>query len=333
MEFHDNHLGNAIQHIALLKGKVPERIGYIVNYSFHVWYKVVMDIISVRARQYGVREILFRDAKEDLNVELQAVDELIGEKIDALIVTPVAADGTEAIVRKAHDARIPLVLEANPVPGMTTMIAICDYDAGVKAGRWAGEYARRHFGGRAKLLDIAYPPLRPCLLRSEGFFDGLRSVIPDAELVSRVNGLVQIDTAEKISREELEKHPEINIIFGMDDESTHGGLNAVHALGMKEEDVVLVGFGMAGEHDKNMLFEPGPWKASVAMFPEWVGLMCVDQAIKIINGEHVPTHEVTPTVTVTKESITKYYDKIDGIWIPNFGAIASVPRESKCSKV
>jgi ribose transport system substrate-binding protein len=333
MESRNVYLENAVRQLPILKGTTPQKIGYVVNYSFHVWYQVVTDIIRLRARQYGIKEVLIKDAEQDLSTELRVVDELIAAKVDALIVTPVAAAGTEAIVQKAGDAGIPLVLEANPIPGMTTMIAICDYDAGVKAGRWAGEYALKKFGGKAKLLDIAYPPLRPCLLRSEGFLDGLRSVIPDAELVSRVNGLVQIDTAEKAAREALGKHFGINIIFGMDDESTHGGLNAVRALGMNEDDIVMIGFGLAGEHDKDKLFEPGPWKASVAMFPEWVGLMCVDQMIKVINGESVPQHEVTPTVTVTRESITGYYEKKDGQWIPRFEAIASVRREETCTRV
>lgn len=326
-------VSEGLKAIPLQTGKAPKRIGYVVNYSFHVWYQVIMEVMRARAGQYGIGELIIHNAEEDLNTELAAVDDLIEKKVDALIVTPVAADGVEEIVRKAGSAKIPLVLEANPVEGMTTMIAICDYDAGVKGGVWAGEYAKKHFNGTVKLLDIAFPPLRPCLLRSEGFLDGLRSVLPVAELVERVNGLVQVETSEKIAGEVLQKYPEINVIFGMDDESTRGGLNAVTAAGKDPGSTLLVGFGMAGDEDKNILLEDGPWKVSVAMFPEWVGLMCVDQAVRIFNGEAVQKHEVTPTVAVSKETIGNYYKNENGMWIPDFKAIAGISREDSCARI
>jgi len=42
----------------------PKRIGYLTNYSFHIWYQILIEIIKRRAAQYGatviVREIRSR---------------------------------------------------------------------------------------------------------------------------------------------------------------------------------------------------------------------------------------------------------------------------------
>ncbi len=324
-------LAKSIQDVPLVAGKVPGKIGYVVNYSFHIWYKVVMNVMQARAKQYGIQEVLFRDADLKLETELDAVDSLIAENVDVLVVTPVAADGVEAVVDRADKAGIPLVLEANPVAGMTTMVAICDYDAGVKAGKWVGGYARDNFEGKANILDIAYPPLRPCLLRSEGFLAGVRSVIPDALLVERVNGEAMVDISSKLAKDVMTRRPEVNIIFGMDDESIHGGLEAVKEMGISETDIVLAGFGMAGEHDKDWLLEGGPWKVSTAMFPEWVGLRCIDQAARIFNGYDVKEHDVTPTLAVTNDTLPNYYTKTENGWIPNFKAISGIRIEDKCT--
>ncbi len=327
------YLKRALESLPIVEGRYPEKIGYVVNYSFHIWYRIIIEVLHVRGAQYGIGEVLVRDARQDLQIELAAVDELIAEKVDILIVTPVAGEGTEQIVEKADRAGIPLVIEANPVKGMSTMIAICDYDAGVKAGTWAGEYAREHFNGAAKVLDIAYPALRPCLLRSEGFMDGLRLILPDAELVRRINGEVQIETSKKYSTEALREHPEINIIFGMDDESTRGGMEAVRALGINQDEMMLIGFGMAGDEDKDVLLEKGAWRASVAMFPEWVGLMCLDQGIRLYNGMKVNLHEVTPTVAISPDTLPEYFSRESDRWVPNFRAIAAIPREGECTRV
>ena len=50
--------------------KAPKRIGYLVNYSFHIWYQILMEIITRRASQYGA-SVVIRDAH--LNVESQVL--------------------------------------------------------------------------------------------------------------------------------------------------------------------------------------------------------------------------------------------------------------------
>ena len=71
-----------------------------------------MEIMEKRALQYGIGEVIFKDAEQSLETELAAVDELIESGVDALIVTPVADPGVGAVVEKASQAGIPLVLEA-----------------------------------------------------------------------------------------------------------------------------------------------------------------------------------------------------------------------------
>jgi len=313
-------------------GNAPRRIGYIVNFSFHIWYRVVQDYMQARARQYGVSDLLVRDANQDLATELSALDDLLKAGVDALIVTPVPGPGTEAIVARANAARVPCVIEANPVPGMATMVAICDYDAGVKAGTWAGQYTRAAIGGSVKVLDIAFPPLRPCLLRSDGFFDGLRSLVPGATLAERVNGEARIEVAEQVSLAALKKHPDINVIFAMDDESLQGGLRAARQLNRSENEIVAVGFGLAGQEDKARLRESEAWKASLAMFPEWVGARCVDQAVRLLNGHPVAVHDVVPTVCVSRETLGVYFGERDGGWYPNFPNILAITREERCTR-
>jgi hypothetical protein len=55
--------------------------------------------------------------------------------VDALVLTPAADAGLEPICSLAREAAIPLVIEANPVEGMRTLVAICDFDPGVKPVR------------------------------------------------------------------------------------------------------------------------------------------------------------------------------------------------------
>jgi hypothetical protein len=81
---------------------------------------------------------------------------------------------------------IPIVVEANPIKGMKTLEAICDYDSGLALGEWVGKHIQKADGQPLKILDLGLPTLRPCLMRSEGFIEGVRSVQPSAELIARL---------------------------------------------------------------------------------------------------------------------------------------------------
>ena len=55
--------------------------------------------------------------------------------------------------------------------------------------------------------------------------------------------------------------------------------------GFDAETVVLAGFGLAGEHEKDWLMRREALKVSAAMFPEYVGLRCLDGVIKLYDGQ------------------------------------------------
>jgi ribose transport system substrate-binding protein len=333
MKIDQHTVDDAVGKFATVPGRVPRRIGYVVNFSFHIWYKLVVAYMHARAAQYGIGGVMVRDANQSLATQLEAMDALIALDVEVLVVTPVPAAGTEAIVEKAAKAKIPLVLEANPIPGMTTMVAICDYDAGVKSGKWAGEYLKSRGISKGKLFDISFPILRPCLLRSEGFLDGLRSVLPESTLVERVNGEARVDIARDLTSKGLTQHPEVNVIFGIDDESIHGGAEAIRGLKLDQGKFTLVGFGLAGDDEKGRLLEGGMLKASVAMFPEWVGVRCIDQAVRLFNGVPVKTHDVVPTLPVATDAIERYFTRTPGGWAPKFDVIASIPVEDRCARI
>ena len=91
----------------------------------------------------------------------------------------------------------------------------------------------------------------------------------------------------KVSADALTAHPDVNIIFGINDDSALGGLQAYEAAGMDTENLLVVGFGCEGKACKNALMEGGPYKVSAAMFPEYQGRLLIDAAIAAFNGTTV----------------------------------------------
>ncbi len=311
--------------------KTPKKIGYLTNYSFHIWYQIIIEILKRRGQQYGA-EIVVIDA--DLSVENQIAQarEML-EEVDAIILTPAATEGLEAILKTAEAAGKPVLVEANPVAGMRTLVAICDYDAGYDLGVWVGANIKNSDNLPLRILDVGLPTLRPCLLRSEGFIEGVRSVQPDAIVAASINGEATPPIARRIACETLEKTGDIDVIFAMDDETAQGAYQGYLDAGFDAETVTIAGFGLSGEHEKDWMMKKEALKVSQAMFPEYVGLRCLDGVIKLYDGQPVPLRDVIPTVPMTAEILEKYYPKKDGVWTPDFEAIAAIPAKGDCTKI
>ena len=79
-------LDAAMSEIPLVQtSKKPTRVGYLTNYSFHIWYQIVIEILQRRGQQYGV-EIEVVDA--GLSVENQVAQARQSWECSALILTP-----------------------------------------------------------------------------------------------------------------------------------------------------------------------------------------------------------------------------------------------------
>jgi ribose transport system substrate-binding protein len=326
-------LDEAITAVPLVSAaRAPKRIGYLTNYSFHIWYQIVMEILQRRGKQYGV-ELLIQDAGKSVSNQIDQAKSMLSE-VDALILTPAATSGLEPVLEMASAAGKPVIVEANPVDGMTTLVAICDYDAGYDLGVWVGQNVQnKNSNGSLRILDVGLPWLRPCQLRSEGFVDGVHSVQSDAIVVASINGEATPAIAHQVALETLRQTGDVDVIFAMDDETGQGAYEGYVEAGFDPATITVAGFGLAGDHEKAWLTRREALKVSAAMFPEYVALRCMDDLIKCYDGQQTRRRDVIPTVAATPEVLEKLYPIKGGAWTPDFAAIAALPVKDDCTRV
>ena len=264
------------------------------------------------------------DANLDLQKSLAAVDDYLAKKTDAIVFTPVVDEASAPTIKKAVAAGMPIICEGNPTSGCLTLVAIDDYMAGVQVGIWAGNYVKDNLGGKAVVLDIGLPGLAAGVNRSQGFIDGMKTLVPDLQRVE-VNGKGLKDEAIKVAADALTAHPDINVIFGINDDSALGGLQSFGAAGLDQTKLLVVGFGCEGKACKNALMEGGPYKVSAAMFPEYQGRLLMDALVAAYNGVKLPEKVTAPTLPMTKDILSQYYTLEGDNWVPNFEATGKLP--------
>ena len=235
------------------------------------------------------------------------------ERVDVLVTADMSPKFASLIQKSNGKKKIPLIAESLPLPETETCVAVDNYQAGFDLGCWAGQFAQEHWNGRAHVLDLTYH--RPnTLLRSQGFLDGLRDVIPTAELALSINTQSRHDMAYQLTRDALTVHPKINIIFAINDISAHGAYQACKDLALDPDRLVILTFGVEGPKMLDLIMKGGWIQAGVCMFPEIVGTVCVEAAIAAFNHQPLPAELVTPYCIVTRATLLDVYQKTPAGW-------------------
>ncbi len=308
---------------------IPESAGHVTNYLVHEWYQNLTAGEQVRADEYGIA-FSINDANLDLQRSLAAVDDYVAQGVSVLNFTPVNEEASGPRITEVAATGLPVICESSPTEGCTTLVSIDDYAAGFKVGVWAGEYVNENLGGEAVILDVGLPALTTTVARSTGFIDGITSVLGDnARLAQSVNGDGLKDVAVTVSADALTANPDVNVIFGINDDSALGGLQSYEAAGLDLDALLVVGFGCEGNACKDALTEGGPYKVSAAMFPEYQGRLIIDAGVAAYNGVELPAHLIAPSTPITADNLGDYYSLEDGVYSANFDAIAQISVEGE----
>ena len=287
-------------------------VGYVTNFGSHEWYQNIIKGAQNTAKEEG-EQFEWADANVDLQKQISQAETMLTKGVDVLELSPVDPKGLSAIMTQAEERQVPVITESNPIEGAETVVGIRNLDAGVVAGKWAGEYVKKDqdgiFQDGAKVLIVGLPSQLDTRDRVAGFKKGLEESGADYEIVQEVNGGGLKDQALKASQDAITANKDVNMIFGINDDSALGGTQAYEQAGLDPNKLVTIGFGVEGVAGKNALESGGPYKAGLAMFPEYVGRTLVEAAQKAANGDDLPDHTVTPIAMLTPENLDEYYTK------------------------
>lgn len=267
-------------------------------------------------------------ARLDLGSLLEARVALVN-RVQVLIVAARETAASQFLIEQARLAGVPVITEGRFFPGAATALIIDNFREGVELGRWVTRYVKRHFGGRAVVLEVGFTgPSTEA--RSQGFEIGIEELRRQTCTVLRVDGQGVRERAKQSAGDALTMHPDINVIFGVNDVSTLGALDAYRAAGLDERRLLAVSFGLEGDEIRDLLLQGGPLKACMALFPEIVSRACVDAAVCAHNGLPLPEIVHPPCTILTADTLQDYYEYHEGSgsWLMRFDRAEQIPNVS-----
>ena len=259
-------------------GKV---VGVTLLTRGHLFYRDLEEGLVAEAAKDGYR-LVVTSADFDLGKQAAQIEDFVARKVDAIVVCPVDSKGVGPAIRRANAAGIP-VFTADIAAQEGDVVCHIASD-NVAGGRLAGEYLARLLDGKGKIAIVNQPAITSVLDRVEGFRQAV-SKFPGLAIVADVNGQGVRDRALEVAADVLQAHPDLDGIFGINDDSALGAMDAARQLA--RDRVAIVGYD-ATPPAVDAIRKGSPLKADVIQYPRKIGAATVEMIRRHFAGETLP---------------------------------------------
>jgi ribose transport system substrate-binding protein len=254
-------------------------------------------------------DLVVQAAEREVDVErqMQIVENLIQSRANALALTPSGSREVVPAIAKANAAGIPVIVVD------TRLDAAAVTDAGVKTasfvgsdnyrgGQLVGEYLAKASGGKANVAILeGIPGHETGDSRIRGFREAIKST-PGIALVASQTANWEREQGFTVFQNMLQAHPGIDTVFACNDMMALGAIEAIAAAGRTGKIRVL---GFDAVDDARRALVAGTMEATVAQFPDEMGRLAIETAVKVLKGESVPPDIVVRIGLVTRENANR----------------------------
>jgi ribose transport system substrate-binding protein len=275
-----------------------KKIGLAVANLQAEFFNMIKQSVEAYGKEKGYTVVTV-DAKGDATTQVNQIQDLIAQKIDALIYIPAGATAAAVPVKAARAAKIPVVnvdRNAEGAPGDTFIRG-----ESIKATTELGEWICKQTGGKGEVAIIhGQKGTSPEVDRTKGFMAGLAKC-PEMKVVAQQwSERWAADEGNKFAQDMLQRDPRISVIFGQADGLALGASQAVK-LAKPDHKVWVVGYD--GDVGGLKSVQAGGLDATVTQPTFTMGRMAVDAVTDLLAGKKVPFDQPKDGVLTTKENV------------------------------
>ena len=241
--------------------------------------------------------------EQDIAKQQQLIEQMIGQKVAAIVVAPADSKALVSICQKAATAGIVVVnidnrFDAAVMTEKKLTVPFVGPD-NRKGAKLAGDYlaTKLKAGDKVAIIEGA-PTAFNAQQRKAGFEDAIKQaglVIADSQSANW-----ETDQASKIAAAMLTAHPDIKALLCANDSMALGAVAAVKAAG-KTGQVLIVGFDNIGAIQA--LIKSGSVLCTVDQHGDQLAAFGIDYALEMLSKKATPIDKETPVDLVTAETL------------------------------
>lgn len=267
-------------------------IGLSVSTQNNPFFVSLVEGAKKQASELGVK-LTVSDAGDDSAKQTSDIEDLVSSGISVLIVNPVDSDAVTGAVEAAIAKGVRVISVDRAVNGTEIDCQIASDN--VLGAELATQYIVDTLGEGAVVAELeGVTGASAAIDRSQGFHN-----IADAKLKVVSSQTANFSRTEGMSVMEnmLQANPDIQAVFAANDEMALGAMEAITGAG---KNVMVVGFDATD--DAITSIKAGHMAATIAQQPELIGSTAVENAMKLIAGETIPSAIPVEVTLITKEN-------------------------------
>jgi ribose transport system substrate-binding protein len=286
-------------------------IGFSAPAADHGWIAAITNNAKAQAGKFTDVTFNAVAAGKDVPEQRAALETLIQQKPDVIVLLPHDGAQMTATGRKAMEAGIPVInldREFSEPLAYRTLIKGDNYGMGVAAGTLIGQKFKGN--PNAVIAEIAGIDELPLTQdRSKGFKDALATF--GLKVSNRVAAKFTVQSGQEVTTNLLQAAPKIDALWNHDDDQGIGVLAAIKQANRSEFYMV----GGAGSLDAMEMIKAdnSPLKATVTYSPTMASsaislarLVAQGKGLEDLVELQVPKLVVLQSETITKENVDKY---------------------------
>lgn len=262
----------------------------------HQFWQAVKMGAEKAAKDYDV-EITFEGPEYETQVDkqIEMFETALAKNPDAICLAALDSKACIPLLEKAQEAGIPVIGFDSGVDS-DIPLATASTDNVLAAG-YAADKMAEFIGGEGEVAVVVHDQTSGTGIgRRDGFVNRINEKYPNIKIVDIQYGGGDHLKSTDLTKTIIQAYPNIKGIFGANEGSAIGVLNAVTEL--NRDDIVVIGYD-AGKQQKDAV-RSGQMAGAITQDPIGIGYKAVEAAVKAAGGEKIEKNIDTGF---------KYYDK------------------------
>lgn len=285
--------------------KQGTRIGAVAKTLTNEYWRLLADGYETEGKKRGVAVTVGAAGNESGQLDqLNIAETMIDDQYDAILASPQSDSNLQPAFEKATRLGIPFINVNDAVwPSAINYIGCVQKDNGVRAAKWFID--RYPEGGKFAVIE-GQAGVYAARQRTDGFKETMAALGgAKFQIVASVPGNWDRQLSYDHANTILLQHPDLAGFYCNNDTMALGVIEAVKDRGALGKTLVIGTDGISAAYDSIL---KGELTGTVDSFPVLTGIVAMDTALRLLNGQAMPRVVSTPQALITRDNYNRYKD-------------------------